>query len=130
MTTIKGQRLTTFELAEDGSTVAIHVTDQEARPAALVLPIDCLKAMMMSLPEMMRQALHRRFGDPSLRLVYPLGDWTLESSNDPGTLILSLATPDGFQISFALREAELREMASTADAEPIAAPTTPPRPLN
>jgi hypothetical protein len=79
-----------------------------------VLPAECLQAMIMSLPEMMRQALQRRYRDPSLRLVYPVGDWRLEGSTEPGKLILTLSTGDGFAVSFALAADQLAHIAYAA----------------
>ncbi len=40
MTVIRGQHLTTFELAPDRATFSIHVTDEETRPGTLMLPAD------------------------------------------------------------------------------------------
>jgi hypothetical protein len=126
MTVIKGARLTTFEVAADGSTVSINVADENATPVSLVLPSECLTAMIMSLPEMMRQSLQRRHRDPSLRLVYPVGDWELEASTDPGRLILTLRTPDGFHVSFAVAADELKRIAALGAAPPPRdAPTRP-----
>jgi len=115
MTVIRGARLTTFEVAADGRTVSINVADEDSAPASLVLPADCLTAMIMTLPEMMRQSLQRRHRDPSLRLVYPVGDWELEASSDPERLILTLRTPDGFHVSFAVSAAELKRIAAVSD---------------
>src|SRR5260221_12955603 len=114
MTVINGTTLTTFEVASDGSTISINVADQESRPGSLVLPAECLQAMIMSLPEMMRQALQRRYRDPSLRLVYPVGDWRLEASTEPGKLILTLSTGDGFAVAFALAADQLALIAYAA----------------
>ena len=41
-------------------------------------------------------------GDASLRNVYPVGDWRVEAASDGKSLLLSLATPDGFAVSFCL----------------------------
>jgi len=82
MTTIHAKRLTTFSVAEDGATVAIGVADEEGQVGALVLPADCLRALMMTLPEMMRRALRLQQGDPSLRLVYPVAEWEIERSTN------------------------------------------------
>src|SRR5581483_1822559 len=102
MTIINGAALTTFEIAPDGSTVSIHVADAEQRPASLVLPSECLAALIMTLPRMMRQALQRRYRDSSLRLVYPMDAWALEASTERDKLILTLSTADGFDVSFAV----------------------------
>jgi hypothetical protein len=119
MTIIRAARLTTFSVAPDGTSIAIGVADQEGKAAALTLPADCLKALMMTLPEMMRRALRLQHHDPSLRLVYPAAGWEVERSTVPGTLIVTLRTADEFHVSFALTAADLRGMAeATSETAP------------
>jgi hypothetical protein len=113
MTVIHGKRLTTFDVAADGQTVSINVADEEARPGRLVLAADCLMGLIMTLPEMMRQALWRKHQDSSLRLVYPVDTWEIEESERPGTLILTLRTSDGFHMSFGVAPSDLDHMAKT-----------------
>ena len=57
MTIIRAQRLTKFSVAADGGSIAIGVADEEGRAGALTLSIECLRELMMTLPEMMRRAL-------------------------------------------------------------------------
>src|SRR5260370_23933598 len=78
MTIIRAKHLTTFSVAPDGSSVAIGVADEEGQSAALMLPAECLMALIMTLPDMMRRALRLQHGDPSLRLVYPVASWEVE----------------------------------------------------
>lgn len=99
-----------------------HVADENAHPATLVLSADCLNQLIMSLPNAMQRSLERRLGDPSLRLVYPLGGWELEASPKPGLLVLTVSTPDGFGVSFAVAPLDLVRMATRgAAASPDAA---------
>jgi hypothetical protein len=114
MTTIRAERLTTFSVAADGSSVSLGVADEEGRAGALMLPTACLKQLMMTLPEMMRRALGLQHDDPSLRLVYGAAGWEVERSTVPGTFILTLRTVDGFHVSFALTAADLSDMANAA----------------
>jgi hypothetical protein len=114
MTTIRAQRLTKFSVAADGGSIAIGVADEEGRAGALMLPTECLKQLMMTLPEMMRRALRLQHDDASLRLVYPAAGWEVERSTAPGTFILTLRTPDGFHLSFALSAVDLSHMAEAA----------------
>jgi hypothetical protein len=114
MAVINGVTLINFVVSPDGSTISINVTDENSKPGSLVLSSECLQSLIMSMPEMMQQALQRRYHDPSLRLVYPLGDWRLETSTEPGKLILTLSTSDGFAVSFAVTPGELRKFANTA----------------
>ena len=112
MTVIRGQQLTMFSLSPDGETFSIQVTDQQEQPATLVLPADCLNALIMTLPDIMKQSLRRRFQNESMRLVFPVGAWNVEGSVTPGTLIVTLGTPDGFQVSFAIPALTLLRMAN------------------
>ena len=112
MSVIRGKSLSTYEVALDGRTVSIHVEDEDARPGSLVLPSDCLGPLMVTLSEMLRQSLSRQYRDPSLRYVYPVADWNLEASGErPDMVILTLRTPDGFQMSFGIERSDLRTMA-------------------
>jgi len=114
MTIIRAQRLTKFSVTADGGSIAIGVADEEDRTCALMLPTECLRELMMTLPEMMRRALQLQHHDPSLRLVYPAAGWDVERAAAPGTFIVTLRTPDGFHISFALSAADLSHMADAA----------------
>jgi hypothetical protein len=110
MTMIRAKHLTTFSVAPDGSSVAIGVADEEGQAAALTLPAECLRALIMTLPDMMRRALRLQHGDPSLRLVYPVASWEIEYSTRPEIRIVTLRTSDGFHVSFAMTTNDLREM--------------------
>jgi hypothetical protein len=112
MTVIRGRQLTTFDVSPDGESFAIHVTDEEAQPGTLVLPAECLSALLMTVPEMVRRSLHRRFHDDTMRVVYPVGSWEVEKSPQAGTVIVTLRTPDGFQVSFGLAALEVLRMAT------------------
>jgi hypothetical protein len=121
MTIIRGVQLTTFDVAPDGGSVAIHVTDDQGSPSTLVLPTECLNALMMTLPDIVRRSLQARYGDPSMRVVYPVGSWSLERSAVPGNVIITLRTPDGFSVSFGLSPLELLRMwtqGASTGAEP------------
>lgn len=128
MTTIHANSLTTFAVAADGNAVSIGVTDDHGEAGALVLPASCLQALVMTLPEMAQQALRRKYSDPQVRLVFPVENWTLETSGAADRLILTFATADGFRASFALFLDELVNMVGTAltgkDATDIEPETT------
>jgi hypothetical protein len=108
---IEALRLTSFELAEDGATVRLELRDGQERIVSLTLRADCLSPLLMTLPGLIEQSLRRSYRDPSLRMVYPAGDWKLQLAEDGVSLILSLATPDRFEVSFALSPRTRREIA-------------------
>jgi len=102
--------LTTFDVAEDGSVARIGVKDASGRCASLTLPVECLSALLMTLPQMVKVALQCRHDDPSVRLVYPLGGYSVETARGSDQVILTLATPDGFEVAFALTAGHRREL--------------------
>jgi hypothetical protein len=106
------------------------VADEEGKAGALMLPTACLRELMMTLPEMMRRALRLQHDDPSLRLVYPAAGWEIERSTVPGTFIVTLRTPDGFHISFALSAVDLSDMADAAQEPARNVAPHPPRSVN
>jgi hypothetical protein len=96
--------MTTCEVANDGLAVRLRFVDASGQQCVIALPIDCLSSLLMTLPGLATAALRAQRGDPSLRIVYPLETFRLESvAGDPVT-ILTLATAGGFEVSFGLRQ--------------------------
>jgi hypothetical protein len=101
------QRLTTYNVAADGTRFRMNFISGGGDHGSLSLPTECLTELTMTLPQMMRQALRARHQDGSLRLVYPADKISIEHSSDPRTIIVTLATPDGFEVSFGLTRQQL-----------------------
>jgi hypothetical protein len=102
--------LTTFDVAIDGSAARIGVRDASGKPASVTLPVDCLSALLITRPRMVQAVLQYRHDDPSLRLVYPLGAYRVETVGGSDQVILTLATPDGFEVSFELTAAHRQQL--------------------
>src|SRR5262249_13818366 len=100
MAEIRGTQLVAFDVAPDGESFVIRVLDDQGQSASLVLPSPCLNSLLMTLPTIVTESLRRRFGDRSLRVVYPVGSWEVERSIVAGTVIVTLRTEDGFAVSF------------------------------
>jgi hypothetical protein len=110
-TSIEISSLTRFETAEDGASVCVLAEDISGRSVRLVFPTKVLSSLTMTLPQMLTAAIQRGRDDPNARLVYPLAESKTEISTDLSTRILTLRTPDGFTVSFAVSEDQLREIA-------------------
>ena len=106
---IVAESLTTFEIAPDGSSFSLHVRDADGRPGALVLPADCLRQLVMTMPRIAAQALRAQYRDDTLRLAYPLKGWKLEASTGGG-VILTMTADDGFDVSFVMDETDKRAL--------------------
>jgi hypothetical protein len=104
---IVGKELIAYDIASDGNWFRMSFRCVNGKQGSLRLPAECLKALIMTLPRMMTKALSVRYGDHSLRLVFPAEVVRIEGSRDPNTFILTLATPDGFAVSFSLSGQQL-----------------------
>jgi len=105
------QALTTCGTAADGRYVRINFKDIHGCPTSLRLPTDCARQLIMTLPELVSRALQAELSDNSVRAVFALGGWRLESATSNG-YILTMRTTDGFAVSFAVNASDLREMTS------------------
>jgi hypothetical protein len=56
---------------------------------------------MMTLPRLLSKALRQQTRNDTSRYVFSLGRWSIESSEQP-CLIMTLATDDGFEVSFGI----------------------------
>jgi len=121
--TIAGERLTTYDVDADGERVQLNFVDAGDLPCGIVLPLDQLGALLMTIPRIMRRALQVRFGDDTRRLVHPLACWRLESVAGTEAVILSLLTPDGFDVSFSVAGDDARRLGAALSG----ATTVPPQ---
>ncbi len=54
------------------------ILHRQGRPAAVILPAQCLNQLLMTVPRMIETALRNSQGDKSLRYVHPMESFTLE----------------------------------------------------
>ena len=73
----------------------------------------------MTLPQLLTFALKAKTGDDSARYVFTLAQWRLEAATD-SRLIITLGTPDGFEVSFCMTLQECRELARALRADALA----------
>jgi hypothetical protein len=64
----------------------------------------------MTLPVLLSKSLKAQHGDESLRVVFPLDNWRLEAAAGTKRLILTLTTPDGFEVTFSLEAQTISEL--------------------
>jgi hypothetical protein len=102
--------LSCVRVRPSGQAVELGFREGSGADSTLVLPHQVLGMLLMTLPGLIETALRLRTGDTSLRHVYPVGDWQLESASDGESLLLRLATPDGFAVSFCLAAGDARTL--------------------
>jgi hypothetical protein len=99
---IASSKLTTCGVAADWETVELEFLDQSGAATTLQLPLDQAEAVVMTLPHVLAYALRRRTGKQDARYVFGLGEWCIEDTRDQDSLIVTLKTTDGFEVSFGI----------------------------
>src|SRR5262245_58420189 len=94
--------LTTYEVAPDGSGVCMNVIDAAGNPARVLVPVDCLRVLATTMPKIISDTVSGGRGDPSIRLAHNLESWFLERGADAASVLLTLETSDGLQMSFVM----------------------------
>lgn len=109
--------LTTCEVSSDGRLVRLGFEDALGRPAKLRLTDSGVQQLVMTLPQLLSQALRAQDGDDSVRAVFPLSRWRLETAAGFEGFILTMMTPDGFEVSFSLSATAIMEMKAIIEQE-------------
>ena len=107
---IRCAKLTTCKALDDGETVKLQFLDQDGTPTSLLLSFEDAESIAMTLPRLLTQAVKAQTGQDNARYVFALGQWLLEGVEDRQSLILTLATVDGFDVSFRIPHAAGRAL--------------------
>jgi hypothetical protein len=124
---IESAKLTTCDVVRDGAIIRLKFVDVAGNAVTLRLPFDQAGALTMTLPHLLTRALKERHGDENSRFVYPLGGWLLEGVADGRSLIVTLKTTDGFEVSFAAPVERFWSLASDLRRESAVATVAPSR---
>ena len=100
--------------------IRLEITDRQGASLELVATPEQIASLLMSLPRLLSASLRHRFGDDSLRVVFPLQEYTVEKSSDSVNVILSLKTSDGFAVSFSVSPELSRPLALGLDMADVA----------
>jgi hypothetical protein len=119
-------KLTTCDAVGNGETVKLDFIDDGGRPVSLRLAFEDAQSIVMTLPRLLTQAVKAQAGQDNVRYVFPLGEWLLEAIEHDRSLILTLKTADGFEVSFRIPADTCRvlgwtlqhEADNAADADP------------
>jgi hypothetical protein len=114
---IESRELTTCDVTGDGEVVRLRFNDASGNPVVLRLPFAQAGALTMTLPRLLTKALRARFGNEGSRFVFPLSEWAVEGVADGHTVIVTLRTADGFEVSFAALLDHCRSLASDLERE-------------
>jgi hypothetical protein len=109
--------LTACRVEPDGKTLQLDFMDGKGQPTSIRLPFENAQAIAMTLPRLLSEAVRRITGQQESRYVFPLGRWRVESAHDGSCAIATLATLDGFEVSFGIPLAVCRGLGWALKAE-------------
>jgi hypothetical protein len=69
----------------------------------------------MTLPQLLSRALQAQHKDAAVRAVFPVRRWRIETATAAEDLILTLTTPDGFEVSFSLSKSTITEIGAALE---------------
>ena len=108
--TLRVAALTTCEVGEGGTEIRLSMLDEAGRQVTLEFPAGLAASLILTLPHLMERCLQQLRGDAT-RLVFPMQCWALEGTGEAGDFILTLRTPDGFSVAFAVSMDNARGLA-------------------
>jgi hypothetical protein len=100
---IEAMELDSVHVSMDGRRLRLRVRDQSGRTVRLTLPASWLNSLLNALP--------RSDGGG---VVHPLDSWSLDRTPNGQDLVLTLQTPEGKAVSFAMKRWQVEGMATIA----------------
>lgn len=99
---ITSRQFTSCGSADGGKVIKLGFIDNVGSPVSIEMPFDQAASLVMTLPRLLSAALKLQTGETEARYVFPLGGWKLEVAQDPSLLLLTMRTPDGFEVAFSV----------------------------
>jgi hypothetical protein len=100
---IEATELVDLRLSADGQCLRLRVRDQSGQTVTVSLPVCWLNAMLNALPH-----------TSGIGTVHPLDSWSIDRVGNGQHLVLTLHTPEGRAISFAMKPWQIEGMATIA----------------
>jgi hypothetical protein len=100
---INATELISVTVSPDGCCLRLRLRDQSGRISTLALPVNWLNTILNALP--------RR---PPNTEIHPLDSWNMDRTPNGQDLVLTLRTPDGQAVSFAMKPWQIEGMATIA----------------
>jgi hypothetical protein len=90
-------------LSPDGSRLILLLRDATGQKVSLSLPVTCLNAVLTAMPR-----------SAAMGALHSLDTWSIAPAENGRDMILTLRTPEGLAISFAIKPWQVQGMATVA----------------
>jgi hypothetical protein len=101
---IDAKSLIGVKLSADGARLHLKLRDQTGQTVSLSLPACWLNELLSAVPGLAATA----------ETVHPLGSWSMDRPGTGPDLVLTLRTPEGQAVSFAMKPWQVEGMATIA----------------
>jgi hypothetical protein len=108
--------LTNCSVIEGGERISLGMVDERGEALELKVSTSDACAIAMTLPKLLNLSMKEKFQDDRLRYVFPLDDWKVETTSDGKQAVVTLATGEGYEVSFASRPGTCRLLGSALAA--------------
>lgn len=98
---IEARGLRNCSVMEGGERISLGMVDENGQPLELKVSASDACAIAMTLPRLLNLSMKEKFRDDSVRYVFPLDDWKVETTSDGKQVIVTLTTGQGYEVSFA-----------------------------
>lgn len=98
---IDARQLTQCRVVEGGDEISLGLIAGNGEAVELKVSASDACAMAMTLPRLLKASIKEKYRDNSLRYVFPLDGWQVETASDGKQVIVTLTTGNGFEVSFA-----------------------------
>lgn len=109
---IDARALTQCAVIKGGDEISLGLIDGKGEPVEIKVSTSDACAMAMTLPRLLKNSLREKYRDDTLRYVFPLDSWQVETASDGSQIIVTLATGDGFEVSFTSKPETCRSLGS------------------
>ncbi len=100
---IEASELIGVRMSPDGKRLRLRVRDQTGQAVSFSLPTCWLNTLLNALPQ-----------STSPSTVHPLDSWSMDRVGNGQQLVLTLRTPEGQAVSFAMKSWQVEGMATIA----------------
>jgi hypothetical protein len=94
--------LTTCGANSDGESIELNFLDAAGVPVCVQMSLGHAQSIAMMFLGLLTDGVRKNVGTDKERYAFPVGGWSIESTDKSDCLIATFATKDGFEVSFAI----------------------------
>jgi hypothetical protein len=94
--------LTTCGANSEGEIIELNFLNAAGVPVCVQMSLGHAQSIAMMFLGLLTDGVRKNVGTDKVRYAFPVGGWSIESTDKSDRLIATFATKDGFEVSFAI----------------------------